>query len=597
MSFQEGEEVNGYTVMEQLGRGGMATVFKAYHASLDRYVALKVMHPAFMEDENFLARFQREARVVAKLEHPNIIPVYDFSDHDGRTYLVMKYVEGMTLKGRLQEGPIPPDEGVKIIETLGAGLAYAHDQGVLHRDIKPSNVILAKDGQIFLADFGLARIASAGESTLSSDMMIGTPQYISPEQALGERDLGPATDIYSFGVVVYELVVGQVPYSSDTPFSVVHDHIYKPLPLPRTVNPNVPESMERILLKSLAKDPADRFESVDVMVTAFKKSVLGDTLPDVEHVASVPTPTPAPIPSVGKGSTGASQPESAVEEKLKKKRKFRWWYIPLILLFCFFTLVILSNNSDDNRPGLFDNGQNGQNNTEVDNSEDESDEVDQSNDGSGQGNGQSGRNAVVKDAENQVAENPDDPYAYLNLAVAYLDAGNDRKAADAYEDGQILAGDDPDFYMVAGDLFASRNMWLQALEQYIQSATYGDLENNEDLFNKLRQSVYKSAEDVDSRSIFIDAEDKDELLVQVGAARYTLLHLENPELALEAIERALDQNPNFPDALLVRAEILIEMGGADNIREATRLLRRLNEGDIPSWIQIKARNLLSEISE
>lgn len=597
MSFQEGEEVNGYTVMEQLGRGGMATVFKAYHASLDRYVALKVMHPAFMEDENFLARFQREARVVAKLEHPNIIPVYDFSDHDGRTYLVMKYVEGMTLKGRLQEGPIPPDEGVKIIETLGAGLAYAHEQGVLHRDIKPSNVILAKDGQIFLADFGLARIASAGESTLSSDMMIGTPQYISPEQALGERDLGPATDIYSFGVVVYELVVGQVPYSSDTPFSVVHDHIYKPLPLPRTVNPNVPESMERILLKSLAKDPADRFESVDVMVTAFKKSVLGDTLPDVEHVASVPTPTPAPIPSVGKGPTVASQPESAVEEKPKKKRKFRWWYVPLILLFCFFTLVILSNNSDDNRPGLFDNGQNGQNNTEVDNSEDESDEVDQSNDGSGQGNGQSGRNAVVKDAENQVAENPDDPYAYLNLAVAYLDAGNDRKAADAYEDGQILAGDDPDFYMVAGDLFASRNMWLQALEQYIQSATYGDLENNEDLFNKLRQSVYKSAEDVDSRSIFIDAEDKDELLVQVGAARYTLLHLENPELALEAIERALDQNPNFPDALLVRAEILIEMGGADNIREATRLLRRLNEGDIPSWIQIKARNLLSEISE
>src|ERR1700690_334744 len=218
MSFNVGENVGPYRITEQLGQGGMATVYKAYHAALDRYVALKALHPAFGEDPNFQAPFQREARLVAKLEHPHIVPIYDYAEDEGRPYLVMKYIEGDTLKARLMKGPLSSKEITNVVESVGSALAYAHKQGILHRDIKPSNVLIGTDGQMYLADFGLARIAQAAESTLSSDMIMGTPQYISPEQAMGEKNLDEGTDIYSFGVMLYEMVVGRVPFNADTPF-------------------------------------------------------------------------------------------------------------------------------------------------------------------------------------------------------------------------------------------------------------------------------------------------------------------------------------------------------------------------------------------
>jgi serine/threonine protein kinase len=272
MSFNVGENVGPYRIIEQLGQGGMATVYKAYHAALDRYVALKVLHPAFLEDKNFLARFQREARLVARLEHPNIVPIFDYAEHGGQPYLVMKFIEGETLKAALTRGSISPDRLVLIVEAVGTALSFAHKRGILHRDIKPSNVLLSDDGQIYLADFGLARIASSGESTLTSDVVIGTPQYISPEQALGRKNLDEGTDIYSFGVMLYELIVGKVPFSADTPFSVIHDHIYSPLPMPRSVNPTVSEELERVLLKALSKERADRYKDVNEMVDAFKNA-------------------------------------------------------------------------------------------------------------------------------------------------------------------------------------------------------------------------------------------------------------------------------------------------------------------------------------
>ena len=271
MTFTTGASVGPYRILEQLGQGGMATVYKAYHASLDRYVAIKVLHQAFLEDPSFLARFQREARLVARLEHPNIVPIYDYAEHEGQPYLVMKYIDGETLKARLQRGRLTPDELERIIDQVGAGLAYAHKQGILHRDIKPSNVILASDGNIYLADFGLARIAQAGESTLTSDMVLGTPQYISPEQALGKKDLDEGTDIYSFGVMLYEMTTGRVPFSADTPFSVIHDHIYTPLPLPTSINPNLSADVERVLLKSLSKEREDRYADVPAFVEDFKQ--------------------------------------------------------------------------------------------------------------------------------------------------------------------------------------------------------------------------------------------------------------------------------------------------------------------------------------
>src|SRR4030042_3172739 len=244
MSFSVGENIGPYRIIEQLGQGGMATVYKAYHAALDRYVALKVLHPAFNEDQSFTARFDREARVVAKLDHPHIVPVYDYANHENRPYLVMKFIDGETLKARFSRGPLTSEEINRVVEAVGTALAYAHKQGILHRDIKPSNVLIGTDNVMYLADFGLARIAQAGESTLSSDSIMGTPQYISPEQAMGKKDLDQGTDIYSFGVMLYELVVGQVPYNADPPFSIIHDHIYSPLPMPTEINPSVPETVQ-----------------------------------------------------------------------------------------------------------------------------------------------------------------------------------------------------------------------------------------------------------------------------------------------------------------------------------------------------------------
>jgi serine/threonine protein kinase len=275
MAFKPGANIGPYRVLEQLGQGGMATVFKAYHAALDRCVALKVLHQGFLEDKNFLARFEREAKLIARLEHVHIVPVYDFSNHEEQPYLVMKFIEGETLKARLARDPLSARETLEIVVAVGSALSYAHRQGILHRDIKPSNIILDQDSGIYLADFGLARIAEAGGSTLTGDMIIGTPQYISPEQAMGSSNLDEGTDIYSFGVMLYEMVVGRVPFDADTPFSVIKDHIYAPLPLPSVVNPQVSFELERVLLKALAKQRSDRYATIKDLVEAFREAWQG----------------------------------------------------------------------------------------------------------------------------------------------------------------------------------------------------------------------------------------------------------------------------------------------------------------------------------
>jgi serine/threonine protein kinase len=273
MAFSEGQNVGPYRIVAQMGHGGMATVYRAYHARLDRTVAIKVMHQAFMEDQNFLARFEREAQIVAKLEHPHIVPVYDFADYEGQPYLVMKYIEGRTLKAANERGALSLDDMMQVLPPIADALDYAHRQGVLHRDIKPSNIILGSDGIPYLTDFGLARLAQLGQSTLSADLLVGTPNYISPEQAMGRTDLDSRTDLYSLGVVLYELVVGQVPFSADTPFAVIHDHIYRPLPAPSSMNPDVTPEIEAVLVKALAKNPAERYGTASEMIAAFRQAV------------------------------------------------------------------------------------------------------------------------------------------------------------------------------------------------------------------------------------------------------------------------------------------------------------------------------------
>jgi serine/threonine-protein kinase len=351
-----GEKIGSYEIIEKLGQGGMATVYKAYQPTLDRYVAVKVLHPALKEDGNFRDRFEREAKLVARLRHQNIMAVYDYNTEGENPYLVMDFIEGDTLKARLKEGSLGIAMITHIVSSIGSALEYAHAQGLLHRDIKPSNIMIDHAGQVFLTDFGLARMAQASESTLSRDMMLGTPQYISPEQAMGDHNLDARTDIYSMGVVIYELVVGRVPYSADTPYAIVHDHIYTPLPLPTLVNPQVPEQIEAFLLKALAKDRRDRYGTIKESVMAFQTAVeqAGDSkfvkatkaqLRSQDEVRKIQEETRPGPPSSRPGSTVLSKaPSDSDSQPVKRtvtrrvirpdsRRSAFWPVIALVLLF------------------------------------------------------------------------------------------------------------------------------------------------------------------------------------------------------------------------------------------------------------------------
>jgi serine/threonine protein kinase len=355
MSLTAGDQVGPYKIIEKLGQGGMATVYKAYHAGLDRYVALKVLHSDLTEDPTFTVRFQREARLVAKLDHPNIVAVHDFAEHDGYPYLVMKYIEGETLKVRLGHGPLTTEEISNVVNSVGSALAYAHQEGILHRDIKPSNVLIAKDGHIYLADFGLARIAQSGSSTISSDAVMGTPQYISPEQAIGKSDLDEGTDIYSFGVMLYEMVVGQVPYSADTPFSIIYDHIHSPLPLPQLINPSVPESVERVLLKALAKERSERYATVTELVAAFKSAweaagvpMQGTAIKLPRQLRQVATDAKKPVEA-----EAVQKANDVANLKRDKSKPWPWVFLAggLVLAACCILAGVLSLPSALNKFG------------------------------------------------------------------------------------------------------------------------------------------------------------------------------------------------------------------------------------------------------
>lgn len=323
------EKIGRYQIKKELGRGGMATVYHAYDPSFERDVAIKVLPRAFLHDPQFRARFEREAKTIAALEHAAIVPVYDFGEEEGQPYIVMRMMSGGDLTGRLKEGSLSYQEAAKITERLATGLDAAHQKGVIHRDMKPGNILFDRDDNAYLSDFGIARLTH-GSHTLTGENIIGTPAYMSPEQVQGEKDLDGRSDLYSLGIIFYQMLTGDTPYQATTPAKVMMMHILEPVPDLAMIKPGVPPELSLWLQKALAKDPDDRFATGKQMGEALQAAVQGRThhtlmtaqrtavrepsrplaqqpiyvapgyAPQQAVVTPIPTPTPYPTPYPGK---------------------------------------------------------------------------------------------------------------------------------------------------------------------------------------------------------------------------------------------------------------------------------------------------------
>lgn len=262
--------IGQYELRGVLGQGGMATVYRAYQPSLDREVAVKVIAKQFASDVDFRERFRREARAVARLRHPNILAVYDFGEDDGAAYLVTELVKGGTLHARTGR-VLQPREVARLVRQLGEALDHAHGAGLIHRDVKPGNIFI--EGQrAILADFGIVKAANEASDLTKTGVGLGTPEYIAPEQALGEVIDGRA-DLYSLGVVAYELLTGAPPYKDDTPVNILYAHIRGDLPAPSTRNPALAGPLEATLRRALARQPAARFATGAAFADAMERAV------------------------------------------------------------------------------------------------------------------------------------------------------------------------------------------------------------------------------------------------------------------------------------------------------------------------------------
>ncbi len=557
MPFIIGENVGPYRLIEKLGKGGMATVFKAYHPSLDRYVAIKALHPAFMEHPGFIDRFEREAKVVAKLDHPNIVPIFDFSEHEDRPYLVLKYVRGETLKARLEKSKLTYKESRHIFRVISSALAYAHQEGVLHRDVKPSNVLMEKGGQIYLADFGLARMTETSQTTLSGQMMMGTPHYISPEQAKGLGGLDNGTDIYSLGVMMYELLVGEVPYQADTPFSVIHDHIYSPLPLPREMNPDLNEDIQRAILKSLAKKREDRYKNISEMMAMFLKAF--DTL-IIEHPSDGEAPTlmlksDARQTATQRAAAAEDLADSAgisatvIEEKTRKKGipGWIWWMaIPALLTLCLGTMVI-SNALEPPRPNLISAE------TLTQEANIKSDPV----------------LGEIQTLNQLIRENPEDPFYRYQLGVAYLEADRPQLARDAFQKAYQLAEGNPEIIIELGDKLTDIDIWTYAAYSYLMADKIGSPLSPEEMKNKISEALYYAAFEEYSFEILTSREvNLDPSLRRLLEARKALL-TGKIDVAERLVDQVMQERPDLLEVYLIKSDILFAQGRYEEAKAIT----------------------------
>lgn len=321
-----------YQVIKQLGSGGMSVVYQAMDLSSMQFVALKVLKDHFLQDEDFYARFRREGEAVSRLTHPNIVQFYGVGEENGHPYIVMEYVEGETLKERIKrEAPLKLTEALHIAEGICKALIYAHEQGIIHRDIKPHNVLLSKSGEVKVTDFGIARASS--EATIThTGSVLGSVHYFSPEQARGGV-VTEQSDIYSLGVVLYEMLTGELPFKGETPVTVALKHLQESYQQAHTINPEVPQSVENILTRALAKSPANRYSSARAMLADLETALQPDRVNEPLFTLDETGEATRLMPALN---------FSSAEEEQEQKRRKRHWVMPVFWSLTGLLVLILA---------------------------------------------------------------------------------------------------------------------------------------------------------------------------------------------------------------------------------------------------------------
>ena len=593
------ENVGAYEINTVVGRGGMATVYKAYHRRLNRYVAIKMIHHGQHEDPAFRGRFEREAQIVAQLEHPHIVPVYDFSEHEGNPYLVMKYIEGRSLKEMLADGPLKISDLFAIIKPIATAIDYAHGQGVLHRDIKPSNILLDKAGTPYLSDFGLARLAQANESTLSADMVIGTPYYISPEQALGKGEINARADLYSFGVVLYELITGKVPYSDGTPYSIIHDHIYRELPLPTSINPHVPKTAEAVLLRALAKDPTDRYPTATALVNELETALAGDNSAalrqEARHGANETLAKARSLLPV------EANVATTIEKAARISRsEVLWSIIGLVVMLAVLFVMVRENFLKEPVPleegtqvptlavlaGATTTAIPRMTPTRPPNPQPPPALYDVP-------------TLRLSEARTNLTNHPTDPMAYLALARALMEQrrlNSQTEALQTVMEGAAHAEDQVRYALTAGQLAQDAGRMEVAFEIYLEAIRRAE---GTAAYPALREQAgapaYRIASDANFPRLLIMVEISREIDAEDSALALTLLarvliESDNEELANAALGRALTLESTLAEAHLVLGELRAEQGRTEEASSEWEVA--VANTETPGWVRQRASALL-----
>ena len=337
-----GKKINGrYKIIGNIGSGGMANVFLAHDLILDREVAIKVLRFDFQNDQSAIRRFQREALAATELVHPNIVTVYDVGEEDGMQFLVMEYVKGMDLKRYIQTHyPVPYLQIVDIIQQILSAVALAHQHRIIHRDLKPQNVLINEDGVVKITDFGIA-IALSETSITQTNSMLGSVHYLSPEQARGSMATNQS-DIYAIGIILYEILTGKVPFDGESAVTIALKHFQDEIPSIRIYDKNVPQSLENVVLKATAKEPADRYKTADEMRADLDTVLSPDRLNEPRwepHALMDETRVLTPVEAAQVETPPVEEP---VEDKVadqaeepaqpKKKKRKRWLLLPIIMV-------------------------------------------------------------------------------------------------------------------------------------------------------------------------------------------------------------------------------------------------------------------------